>query len=42
MDKNSENTMVIEFGAGKGGLSEEINKENNDKSIYIFYLVLLY
>ena len=35
MDKNSENTMVIEFGAGKGGLSEEINKENNDKSIYI-------
>ena len=35
MDKNSENTIVIEFGAGKGGLSEEINKENNDKAIYI-------
>ena len=35
MEKNSENTVVIEFGAGKGGLSEEINKENNDKSIYI-------
>ena len=35
MDKDSENTIVIEFGAGKGGLSEEINKENNDKSIYI-------
>ena len=35
MDKNSENTIVVEFGAGKGGLSEEINKENNDKAIYI-------
>ena len=35
MDKNSENTIVVEFGAGKGGLSEEINKENNDKAVYI-------
>ena len=35
MEKNSENTILVEFGAGKGGLSEEINKENNDKSIYI-------
>ena len=35
MDKDSENTIVVEFGAGKGGLSEEINKENNDKAIYI-------
>ena len=35
MDKNSENTIVVEFGAGKGGLSEEINKENNDKAIYV-------
>ena len=26
---------MVEFGAGKGGLSEEINKVNNDKSIYI-------
>ena len=35
MDKDSENTIVVEFGAGKGGLSEEINKENNDRSIYV-------
>ena len=35
MEKNSENTILVEFGAGKGGLSEEINKENNDKAIYI-------
>ena len=35
MDKNSENTIVVEFGAGKGGLSEEINKDNNDKAIYV-------
>ena len=35
MEKNSENTIVVEFGAGKGGLSEEINKENDDKAIYI-------
>ena len=35
MDKNSENTIVVEFGAGKGGLSKEINKENNDKAIYV-------
>ena len=35
MDKNSENTIVVEFGAGKGGLSEEINKINNDKAIYV-------
>ena len=35
MDKDSENTIVVEFGAGKGGLSEEINKENNGRSIYV-------
>ena len=35
MEKNSENSILVEFGAGKGGLSEEINKENNDKAIYI-------
>ncbi len=35
MDKNSENTILVEFGAGKGGLSEEINRKNGDKSIYI-------
>ena len=35
MDKNSENTILVEFGAGKGGLSEEINRKNDDKSIYI-------
>ena len=35
MNKDSENIIVVEFGAGKGGLSEAINKENNDKAIYI-------
>ena len=35
MNKDSENSIVVEFGAGKGGLSEAINKENNDKAIYI-------
>ena len=35
IEKNSENSILVEFGAGKGGLSEEINKENNDKAIYI-------
>ena len=35
MEKDSENTILVEFGAGKGGLSEEINKQNNDKAIYI-------
>ena len=35
MDKNSDNTIIVEFGAGKGGLTEEINKKNKDKNVYI-------
>ena len=32
LDINTENCIIIEFGAGKGGLSEEISKINNEKS----------
>ena len=35
MDKNLDNTIIVEFGAGKGGLTEEINKKNKDKNVYI-------
>ena len=35
MDVNSENFYIVEFGAGKGGLSEEISKINENKSMYI-------
>ena len=35
MEINTDNCIIIEFGAGKGGLSEEINKINNEKSVII-------
>ena len=35
MNFDSENFYIVEFGAGKGGLSEEISKINENKSMYI-------